>query len=108
MKTPPPPVIKDYFAAANAGRINEAAACFATDALVHDENNDHQGADAIRAWIEDTTLKFQPQVEVHEIEANDNGYSATGIVSGNFPGSPVPLHYAFSVLNSKITQLIIS
>jgi hypothetical protein len=108
MNIPPPQVIQDYFAAANAGRIDEASACFAPDALVHDENNDHQSSAAIRAWIEDTTLKYQPQVEVHGIEAADNGYAATGTVSGNFPGSPIPLHYTFTVCDGKISHLSIS
>ncbi|MES2470378.1 MAG: nuclear transport factor 2 family protein [Verrucomicrobiota bacterium] len=108
MKNPPPQLLLDFFAAANAGRINDAAACFGPDALVHDENNDHQGSVAIRAWIEDTTLKYRPSVEVHEIEAADDGFAATGIVSGNFPGSPVPLHYSFTVRAAKIIHLTIS
>lgn len=108
MNIPPPQVITDYFAFANAGRIDEASACFAPDALVHDENNDHQGIAAIRAWIEDTTLKYQPQVEVHGIEDAVNGYATTGTVSGNFPGSPIPLHYTFTVRDGKISHLSIS
>lgn len=108
MKTSPPPVILDYFAAANAARINEASACFAPDARVHDENQDYQGSLAIRDWIEDTTQKYQPQVDVHQLEATDHGYTATGTVSGNFPGSPIPLHYTFTVRENKISQLTIA
>ena len=108
MIMPPPQVLLDYFAAANEGRIDDAAVCFAPDALVHDENSDHQSSAAIRAWIEDTTLKYRPQVEVHRMEAADEGFAATGTVSGTFPGSPVPLHYTFTVRDGKITRLIIS
>jgi ketosteroid isomerase-like protein len=102
-----PQVLSDYFTAANEGRIDDAAACFAPDAMVHDENTNHQGSAAIRRWIEDTTLKYHPQVEVHQMEAADGGFTATGTVSGTFPGSPVPLHYSFTVRDGKITRLTI-
>ena len=50
-----PSVITAYWSAANAARIDEAAACFAADAVVHDESRIHQGPAAIRGWIEEIT-----------------------------------------------------
>ncbi len=109
MKTTPPQVLSDYFEHVNNGRTNDAAACFAPDARVHDESHDHVGAEAIRTWIEDTTSKYQPQAEVTRVEAaeDDGAFIATATVSGAFPGSPVQLAYTFAVANDRISRLSI-
>lgn len=108
MKTSPPPVLSTYFASANEGRIDDAAACFAADALVHDEKQDHRGREAIRKWIETTTLQFSPRVEVNHlgsIDGKEGAFAARGMVSGTFPGSPIPLNYTFTVRDGKISSL---
>ena len=109
MKTTPPQVLSDYFAAVNEGRMDDAAACFASEARVHDESHDYVGPEAIRAWIEDTTLKYQPKTEVTRMEAatDEGAFTATATVSGTFPGSPVQLDYTFAVTDEKITLLSI-
>lgn len=107
MKTLTPQVLSDYFSATNDGRINDTANCFAEDALVHDENQDRQGLDAIRAWIENTTREYQPKTEVASIEAVGDTFVAVATVSGTFPGSPIQLNYTFTVQNGKITRLSI-
>ncbi len=107
MKTSPPQVLSDYFAAANDGRIDDAATCFTSDALVHDENQDQQGIEAIRAWIEETTHKYQPQVLVNEIAEKADTFVTTSTVSGNFPGSPIALLYTFTLREGKISHLTI-
>ncbi len=100
-----PPVITAYWNAANAGRIDEAAACFAADAVVHDESRIHQGPAAIRGWIEETTQQYQPMVEPLGIEEKDGHHLVTARVSGNFPGSPVELDYAFTLREGHILRL---
>lgn len=107
MKTTPPQVISDYFAAVNDGRTDDAAACFAADALVHDESHDHQGREVIRAWIAETTLKYQPKVEVTQIKDVGGAFAASGTVSGTFPGSPLQLEYTFTVSGEEISHLSI-
>ncbi|MBN8420588.1 MAG: nuclear transport factor 2 family protein [Verrucomicrobia bacterium] len=109
MNTTPPQVLSAYFAAVNERRLDDAAACFAPDARVHDENHDHVGTDAIRQWIEETTHKYQPKAEVTHVAATaDAGaFIATATVSGTFPGSPVQLGYTFTVAGEKITHLSI-
>jgi hypothetical protein len=102
-----PPVIPDYFAAANDGRIDDVAACFAQDARVQDENHDHVGRDAIRAWVADTTQKYQPKNEVLRVIETNGTYVATSRVSGNFPGSPAELDFTFTVRDEKIGTLSI-
>ncbi|MEZ5327000.1 MAG: nuclear transport factor 2 family protein [Verrucomicrobiales bacterium] len=102
-----PEVVLNYIAAANDGRVEDAAACFADDALVHDENRDRQGLEAIREWIADSTREFQPKNEVLSVKAEADSYTVVSNISGNFPGSPVDLEFRFVVDNVKISQLFI-
>lgn len=109
MKTTPPQVLSNYFAAVNERRLDDAAACLAPAARVHDESHDHVGPEAVRAWISNTTHKYQPQAEVTHVEAaaDAGSFIAKATVSGTFPGSPVQLAYTFSVAEGKITRLSI-
>lgn len=107
MKNTLPQAISDYFAAVNDERVQDAAACFAPDALVHDENHDHAGSAAILSWIENTTRDYQPKAEVIRIEAAGGTFVVTATVSGTFPGSPVELAYSFTVSDGKIARLSI-
>lgn len=102
-----PGIILNYIAAANDGRIDEAAACFAQDALVHDENNDHQGISAIRKWIADTTQSSQPKNEVLSAEVDGEIHKVISEISGDFPGSPVELEFHFVIAGGKISSLSI-
>lgn len=107
MKTSPPQILFNYFAAANEGRIDDATACFAAEACVHDESRDHKGLSAIREWIADTTLQYRPTVQVDYIEVAETCFAVAGTVSGNFPGSPIPLSYAFTLCGEKISHMTI-
>jgi hypothetical protein len=107
MSLPAPEVLATYFHSASSGRIDEACACFAPDALVHDEGRDHSGASAIRAWIEETTQKYHPKMDVTRFDESDGKIVAGVIVSGSFPGSPVELQFEFTLRNGKISNLTI-
>jgi hypothetical protein len=100
-----PSVITTYWRAANAAKIDEAAACFAADAVVRDENRMHQGPAAIRGWIEETTRQSRPNVEPLAVEEKDGRQLVTARVSGTFPGSPVELHFAFTLRDNQILGL---
>lgn len=102
-----PPIILDYFAAANDGRIDDAAACFAENAHVHDENHDHVGHAAIREWVADTTQNYQPKTELLRTAETNGSFVATARVSGNFPGSPAELDFCFTLADEKIATLSI-
>lgn len=102
-----PEVILNYIAAANDGRIDDAAASFAQDALVHDENLDHQGLDAIHQWIAHTTREFSPKNEVLSATADGETHTVISKISGNFLGSPVELEFHFVITNEKISRLSI-
>ncbi|MBK1817738.1 nuclear transport factor 2 family protein [Luteolibacter yonseiensis] len=103
----PPDIIIRYFNAANAGNIDEACDCFASDAAVSDEGQTHEGNQSIRTWIDSTTKKYHPQVEMLRIGKKDTILCVTGLVSGDFPGSPAELDYQFTLQNNTISNLSI-
>lgn len=100
-----PVCITNYFTAANHRKGGEAAACFAFDAVVHDEEEDRIGRDAIYVWIEETTQQYQQQTELLDASAEGDKFSVAARVTGNFPGSPVELEFNFTVAGDHITRL---
>lgn len=102
-----PPVIAAYWRAANAGDAAAAAACFAAEAVVHDEGRSHRGQPAIQQWVHETTRHYRPQVAPLQARAADREgrWEVTARVTGNFPGSPVDLDFAFTLGADRITAL---
>ena len=76
-------------------------------ALVHDENRDHQGAEAIRQWIADSTREFQPKNEVLSVKGEADVHTVISKISGSFPGSPIELRFRYVVTHGKISHLAI-
>jgi hypothetical protein len=105
---PLPPAIAAYWSAANTGRIEDAAACFADDAAVDDESQTYQGPPAIRGWIDETTHKYRPIVEALAMEEKGGRHFVTARVSGTFPGSPIELLFTFTLQNGQILRLEIA
>ena len=97
--------VADYIAAANAHDIDAVTACFGRTAVVHDEKREHRGLTAIRDWAAEVSERYRPTVEVLRVAQRDGRTVVTARVSGNFPGSPVELHYAFTVTGGKIDRL---
>ena len=102
-----PEAVAAYLAAANARESDLAATFFAPDSVVHDEGGEHVGTLAVRAWIEETGRKYEPLAEVLHVEVADDRTLVTCAVSGNFPGSPIELTYAFALRDDKIVALSI-
>ena len=100
--------VANYIAAANAQDIAAVIACFGKTAVVHDEKRERRGIAAIREWAVEVKEKYQPTVEVLGAEERDGRTIVTGRVSGNFPGSPVELRYAFTVTGGRIDRLEIA
>ena len=103
-----PQPVATYIAAANAQDIRAAAACFTERVVVHDEKQDRQGIAAIRKWAEEVSEKYRPSVEVLEVAQLGGTTVLAGRVSGDFPGSPIQLRYAFTLDGEKIERLEIS
>ena len=104
IKLPKP--IAAFFEAHNTGKTDSFKALFAEDAIVCDEDHKYHG-DAITAWIDAAIAKYQPQAEITSLLPDGEQTVATAQVSGNFPGSPVQLHYRFTLRNDKIAALTI-
>jgi hypothetical protein len=97
--------IADYIAAANAQDSDAVAACFSNSAVVHDEKRERRGIAAIREWAVEVSEKYCPTVEVLGVAEREGRTIVTGRISGNFPGSPVELRYAFTVTGGRIARL---
>lgn len=105
-----PSCIARYFAAENIHRENvpdpgALADCFAEDAVVRDEGREMTGLAAIAAWKAASRQKYRYSIEPLESVARDGKVIVTGKVTGNFPGSPVDLHFAFTLQGDRIAAL---
>jgi hypothetical protein len=99
-----PPVIAAFFHATNTREFAAFLSLFTADAHVTDESKDHRGT-AIKEWIECATAEAKPIAEVTDLSHAGNDTVVTATVSGNFPGSPIPLHYTFTLRDGKIARL---
>lgn len=99
-----PKPIEDYFAAdvTNGAAI---AACFTANAVVIDEKKTHTGREAIAAWKAEASAKYDCVAEPVAIDDQGDRVVVNARVSGNFPGSPVNLRYAFALSGDAIARL---
>lgn len=100
-----PEPIPAYFRAANSGQADAAAACFAPEAIVHDEEREHRGQGEIRGWVEQTTARYSPYLEPLTVTDDGKTVIVTATVSGSFPGSPIELEYCFQIRRGRIVRL---
>ncbi|WP_336079466.1 nuclear transport factor 2 family protein [Thalassospira sp. CH_XMU1448-2] len=100
-----PNAVKTYFSADQGQNADLLTDIFSSDAIVHDEGENHTGTGAIRTWWLAAKAKYNHVAE--PIEANTNGDRVTvrAKVSGTFPNSPVTLDYFFHVKDGKITEM---
>jgi hypothetical protein len=105
MSTPLPEPVAAYFAAKNRHDVAAMHACFAADAVVHDERADHVGGDAIRAWMEETTAKYRVTAEITGATVDADRTVVSASIAGSFPGSPVTLAFAFTLRRGEIARL---
>ena len=102
------PPIATYIAAANAQAVDAVTACFSEAAVVRDEKREQRGIAAIRKWAGDVSEKYHPTVETLDVAETNGRTILTGRISGNFPGSPIELRYAFTLNGGKIERLEIT
>ena len=88
-----PPLLSRFVESMNHQDTAAFLACFAAGAIVEDEGKTHCGLDEIETWITTAFVETSPLLEVTGFNPTEAGSLITGIVSGNFPGSPVELHY---------------
>ena len=100
-----PQPLAEYFAAANEDDADRVAACFAADAVVHDEGGEMHGRAAIRAWAAEVRRKYHFHAEVRAVEEAADRTIVTAHLTGDFPGNPVDLRYRFKLDGAKIVAL---
>ena len=100
-----PAPIANYIAASNAHDPTAAAACFSSDAVVLDEGHERRGSADILKWKTGTTEKYRPTAKILDAAEADGRTIVKCQVSGEFPGSPVELKYAFVLDGEKIARL---
>jgi hypothetical protein len=103
-----PAPIEAYFEA-NA-RLEAAAMLtpFTDDAVVRDERHTYESADAIRAWIDRTSIGLLAIAVPRAIRSEGVFHHVTAQVSGSFAGSPVTLSFRFRLNGDRIAELDIT
>jgi hypothetical protein len=99
-----PEPIEAYFAADRHGG-DAVAHCFTSDGTVTDEGRTHRGPAAIAAWKAAASAQYTYVAEPFALEKKDRGYIVTSRVTGDFPGSPVNLRFAFMLERGRIASL---
>ena len=102
-----PEPIAAYFEADKRGG-DAVARCFTRQAVVKDERRTHSGHDAIKAWKTAASAKYFYVAEPLALEQKEGRFIVTSRLTGNFPGSPVDLRYAFRLERGKIASLDIT
>jgi hypothetical protein len=109
MSTNLPESVATYFSANNRHDIEAMLVPFATDAVVKDEGQEKGGRAAIREWMEETTRRSRPVLEVAEIVNQGSSTIVTASVfSTKSGGAPVRLCFAFKLDGRQIARLEIS
>jgi hypothetical protein len=100
-----PAPIAGYFAAENSDDAEALTTCFLPDAVVRDEGRRIQGITAIKAWKREGKAKYQHKIKVISAAETGGETIVRGLVSGNFPGSPIELAFAFVLDGERIAAL---
>ena len=103
-----PAPVAIYFAAQNRHDIGAMLSAFAASAAVLDEKVEHAGSAAIQAWLETTSRRYRVEVTPLRVEDHTGVTVVTGLVSGDFPGSPIHLRYSFTMSDAGIERLSIA
>jgi hypothetical protein len=100
-----PPPIQAYFDADKSNDGKALVAAFSPDAVVKDEGQSHIGHHAIEAWKRATKSKYRHIVKPLDISAEHNILRVRARVTGDFPGSPATLTFAFRLQKNRIAHL---
>jgi ketosteroid isomerase-like protein len=100
-----PSLITEFVNASNNRDSNAVIACFAENAIVHDEGQEMRGLSAIKEWSDKGFEKYQYVIEPIGIADTGERAVLTSTVSGSFPGSPVSLDFNFVIHQDRIVAL---
>lgn len=100
-----PSPIARYVTLENAGDTDTLSACFAPNAMVRDEGRTYEGLAAITAWKKETKRKYHHTVTPLEVASQQGKTVLKARLTGDFPGSPVTVHFDFVLEAGKILSL---
>ncbi|SFI53802.1 nuclear transport factor 2 family protein [Albimonas pacifica] len=100
-----PAPVAAYFAADAARDAEALARCFAADGAVQDEGAAHVGRDAIRAWWRDAHARYAFANQPLDAAEAPGGVVVRARVTGDFPGAPAVLRFAFALSAGAIRRL---
>jgi len=103
-----PTALRCFFAGKNARDFDTAILAFSEASIVKDEGQTLEGHAAIRAWMEETSRKYNDTAEVREIATKGDAVEVAALVSGTFPGSPATLRFMFTLDSDRIARLEIT
>lgn len=105
---PLPTAVAAYFAADHQNDSAAVARCFSDQGVVVDEAHMHTGQAAIARWKAEASARYRYRCEPLKLESAGDRHLVTGRLTGDFPGSPIDLRYAFVVDGDAITRLEIA
>ena len=101
MIQPLPAPVAAYLAATTPEAV---AACFAEDAVVHDERRTHRGKAEILDWYREVS-KIDFTREMLSRADDGDWIVVTQRIAGSFRGSPVVLDSRFRLIGGQIAEL---
>ncbi|MCW5735764.1 MAG: nuclear transport factor 2 family protein [Enhydrobacter sp.] len=100
-----PAPIQAYFDADKATGHVAPTGAFAPEAVVMDEGRTHVGRDAIEAWWRAAKAQYSHTAEPCELRKEQELTVVRARVTGQFPGSPALLTFAFLLADGQIAAL---
>lgn len=98
-----PTAVTEYFATDYRGNVS--AHCFAPDAVVNDEGRTYVGREPIRGWMIEAWEKYAAVATPIAVDTTGDETVVTAHCVGNFPGSPLNLHFHFTLTDGKIATM---
>ena len=103
-----PRPIADYLTAHRARDAGTAITYFTNDAAVTDDGKTHHGTAGIRTWLDRSAGEYTYTIELIAAEKiDDEHYTATCHLEGDFPGGVADLHFRFTLRDGRIACLVI-
>jgi hypothetical protein len=104
-----PSVVSRYFELDAVRDIESIVALFATDATVIDEGETRHGIAEIYAWQTGPASKYSYSTTITGTETlGPARYLVNARLTGNFPGGTADLKFDFTVVDERITRLVIA
>lgn len=99
------PSIDTYFDADGRHDRDLLVGAFSADATVLDEGHTYSGRQAIGGWWSETKARYQTTLQPLEVSQVGDATVVRALATGDFPGSPATLTFAFRLKDNQIKAL---